>query len=130
MYSERLTFTVLPLLYLRTSRAWTPCPSGSWKRKGGRSDSIRSIGFADTYRFNVRWLQETCRILKLDAIWITGTRNIIFSLGFALQSLKFKVILNQTTWAKPDPPPNALHTAFTSLKAVVVRHRLRLRAGL
>ena len=42
----RLTFTVMPHFYLRTSRVWTPCPSGSRKRKAGRSDSIRSIGFA------------------------------------------------------------------------------------
>ena len=26
--------------------------------------------------------------------------------------MRFKII-NQITWAKPDPPPNALHTAFT-----------------
>ena len=25
---------------------------------------------------------------------------------------------NKITWAKPDPPPNTLHTAFTHLKAV------------
>jgi hypothetical protein len=43
LYSERLTFTVLPLLYLRTSRSWTPCPSGTRKRNG-HSDSIRSMG--------------------------------------------------------------------------------------
>ena len=93
MYFGRLTFTGLPLFYLRTSRSWTPCPSGSRKRRAERSDSIRSIGFAVTHRFNVRWLQETCRILKLDGtIWVTGTRHIIFSLGFALQRLKFKVI--------------------------------------
>jgi site-specific DNA-methyltransferase (adenine-specific) len=57
-----------------------------------KGDWDRSMGFAVTHRFNVRWLQETCRILKLDGtIWVTGTRHIIFSLGFALQSLKFKV---------------------------------------
>jgi hypothetical protein len=28
------------------------------------------------------------------------------------------VILNQITWAKPDPPPNALHTAFTHARGV------------
>jgi hypothetical protein len=43
----KLTFTVLPHFYLRTSRALTPCASGSRKRKAGRSDSIRSIGIAD-----------------------------------------------------------------------------------
>ena len=42
----KLTFTVMPHFYLRTSRVWTPCPSGSRKRKVRRSDSIRSIGFA------------------------------------------------------------------------------------
>ncbi|MDP9379915.1 MAG: site-specific DNA-methyltransferase, partial [Chloroflexota bacterium] len=38
--------------------------------------------------------------------------HIIFSIGFALQSMGFRVI-NQVAWQKPDPPPNALHTAFT-----------------
>ena len=37
-------FTVMLLFYLRTSRSWTPYPSGSRKRKARRSDSIRSIG--------------------------------------------------------------------------------------
>ena len=50
MYYEQLTkitkstITVMPHFYLRTSRSWTACPSGSRKRKAGRSDSIRSIG--------------------------------------------------------------------------------------
>jgi hypothetical protein len=78
----------------------------------------RSMGFEADHRFNVGWLREARRILKPDGtIWVTGTHHIIFSLGFALQSMKFKLI-NQITWAKPDPPPNALHTAFTHLKAV------------
>ena len=95
-------------------------PKGTLKRKE-RSDSIRSIGFAEDHRFNVRWLKEACRILKPDGtIWVTGTHHIIFSLGFALQTMRLKLI-NQITWAKPDPPPNALHTAFTHPKAVVVR---------
>ena len=80
----------------------------------------RSLGFAEDHRFNVRWLKAACRILKPDGtIWVTGTHHIIFSLGFALQTMRCKII-NQITWAKPDPPPNALHTAFTHLKAVEV----------
>jgi hypothetical protein len=51
--------------YLRTSRVWTPCPSGSRKRKAGRSDSIRSIGFEKDLEFVARWLWEACRVLKL-----------------------------------------------------------------
>jgi site-specific DNA-methyltransferase (adenine-specific) len=87
--------------------------------KSGRLASVdkgawdRSMGFAEDHRFNVRWLEEACRILKPEGtIWVMGTHHIIFSLGFALQTMKFRLI-NQITWAKPDPPPNALHTAFT-----------------
>jgi len=32
------------LFYLRTSSSWAPSPSGTLKRKAGRSDSIQSIG--------------------------------------------------------------------------------------
>jgi site-specific DNA-methyltransferase (adenine-specific) len=87
-------------------------PNCTWKLKTGRSDSIRSMGFAEDHRFNVRWLKEACRILKPDGtIWVTGTHHIIFSLGFALQTMKFKLI-NLIVWQEPDPGPNALHAAF------------------
>jgi site-specific DNA-methyltransferase (adenine-specific) len=88
--------------------------------KGGRIASVdkgawdRSLGsFEKDHEFNVRWLREARRILKpAGAIWVTGTHHVIFSLGFALQSLGFRVI-NDITWEKPDPPPNAMRTAFT-----------------
>jgi site-specific DNA-methyltransferase (adenine-specific) len=61
----------------------------------------------------VRWLGAARRVLKSDGtLWVTGTHHIIFSLGFALQRLGFRII-NQIAWQKPDPVPNALHTAFT-----------------
>jgi hypothetical protein len=41
--------------------------------------------------------------------------------------LYFERLMDQITWHKPDPPPNALHTAFTHLKAVgAIRPRRRL----
>lgn len=88
--------------------------------KSGRMDSVdkgawdRSLGsFEKDHEFNVRWLKEARRVLKPDGtIWVSGTHHIIFSIGFALQTLKFRVI-NSVVWEKPDPPPNALHTAFT-----------------
>jgi hypothetical protein len=68
-------------------------PRRTRKRKADCSDFIRSIGFAEDHRFNVRWLKEACRILKPDGtIWVTGTHHIIFSLGFALQSMRLKII--------------------------------------
>lgn len=87
--------------------------------KSGRLASVdkgiwdRSMGFRKDHEFNVRWLKEARRVLKPDGtIWVTGTHHIIFSIGFALQVLKFRII-NDITWEKPDPTPNALHTAFT-----------------
>jgi site-specific DNA-methyltransferase (adenine-specific) len=81
-----------------------PVDKGAWDK---------SMGFRADHRFNVVWLKEARRILKPDGtIWVTGTHHIIFSLGFALQSMHFKLI-NQITWSKPNPPPNLLHTAFT-----------------
>ena len=88
--------------------------------KGGRLDSVdkgdwdRSLGsFEKDHEFNVRWLKEARRVLKPDGtIWVSGTHHVIFSIGFALQTLGFRVI-NSVVWEKPDPPPNALHTAFT-----------------
>ncbi len=44
------------------------------------------------------------RVLKPDStLWVTGTHHIIFSLGFALQRLGFRII-NSVAWQKPDPP--------------------------
>jgi site-specific DNA-methyltransferase (adenine-specific) len=61
-----------------------PVDKGAWDR---------SMGFAEDHQFNVRWLKEASRILKPDGtIWVTGTHHIIFSLGFALQTMRFKII--------------------------------------
>ena len=61
-----------------------PVDKGSWDR---------SLGFKKDHEFNVRWLREARRVLKPDGtLWVSGTHHIIFSLGFALQSLGFRVI--------------------------------------
>jgi hypothetical protein len=92
--------------------------SGQRKRRSECSDSIRSKGFREDHEFNVRWLRAARRVLEPDGtLWVTGTHHIIFSIGFALQRLGFRII-NQIAWQKPDPVPNALHTAFTQMKAV------------
>ncbi|MEQ1852989.1 MAG: site-specific DNA-methyltransferase, partial [Chthoniobacteraceae bacterium] len=57
--------------------------------------------------------QRCQQALKPDGtIWITGTQHVIFSVGFALQQLGFK-ILNDITWEKPNPPPNLSCRYFT-----------------
>ena len=87
-----------------------PVDKGGWDRSLG--------SFEKDHAFNVRWLREARRVLKPDGtLWVSGTHHIIFSLGFALQRLGFKII-NNVVWSKPNPTPNALHTAFTQTKAV------------
>jgi site-specific DNA-methyltransferase (adenine-specific) len=55
------------------------------------------MGFASDRRFNVGWLREARRILKPDGtIWVTGTHHVIFSLGFALQSMDFRLMIQIT----------------------------------
>ncbi len=64
------------------------------------------------------------RVLKPGGtIWVSGTHHVIFSLGFALQTLGFRII-NSVAWEKLDPSPNALHTVFTHPKAVATHPRL------
>jgi site-specific DNA-methyltransferase (adenine-specific) len=82
-----------------------PVDKGSWDRSLG--------SFEADHAWNVRWLKEARRVLKPGgSLWVTGTHHVIFSLGFALQSLGFRVI-NALVWEKPDPVPNAMHTTFT-----------------
>src|SRR5215212_12275233 len=108
----------MPLFYFRTTSSWASSPNSTRKRKAGCSDSIRSKGLEKDDEFNVRWLCAARRVLKPDGtLWVSGTHHIIFSIDFALQRLGFKII-NQIFSQKPDPVANALHTAFTHLKAV------------
>ena len=94
--------------------------------KSGRLVSVdkggwdRPMGLAKDHEFNVRWLRAARRVLKPDGtLWVSGTHHIIFSLGFALQRLGFRII-NQIIWQKPDPVPNALHTAFTHVHETLI----------
>ena len=89
-----------------------PVDKGSWDRSLG--------SFEEDHAFNERWLREAHRVLKPGGtIWVSGTHHVIFGIGFALQTLGFKVI-NSVAWEKPDPPPNALHTAFTHAHETLV----------
>jgi hypothetical protein len=45
-------------------------------------------------------------------IWVTGTHHVIFSVGYAMQQLGYR-ILNDIAWEKPNPPPNLGCRCFT-----------------
>ena len=81
-----------------------PVDKGNWDR---------SRGLREDHKFNLRWLKAARRILKPDGtLWVTGTQHIIFSLGFALQQLGYRIV-NDIIWQKPNATPNAMHTTFT-----------------
>lgn len=73
----------------------------------------KSRGPELNHEFNVEWLRRCQRALRPDGtIWISGTHHVIFSIGYALQQLGFK-ILNEIAWEKPNPPPNLSCRYFT-----------------
>jgi len=66
----------------------------------GRWDVSR--GIEENHKFNLAWLSECQKVLaKNGVIWVSGTAHVIFSVGFAMQQLGFK-ILNDIIWFKPN----------------------------
>jgi len=79
-----------------------------------------SKGAEENHKFNVEWL-KLCKeaLTKNGTIWISGTSHIIFSIGYALQQLNFK-ILNDIIWEKSNPPPNLSCRYFTHSTEIVL----------
>jgi site-specific DNA-methyltransferase (adenine-specific) len=65
-----------------------------------------SRGAVEDHVFVKEWLSACRRVLKPDGtLWVSGTLHVIYSVGFAMQELGYK-ILNDVVWEKPNPPPN------------------------
>jgi len=80
----------------------------------------KSKGPELNHQFNTEWLQRCQKILKPNGtIWVTGTHHVIFSIGFAMQQIGFK-ILNDIAWEKPNPPPNLSCRYFTHSTETVI----------
>ena len=81
--------------------------------KVDKGDWDKSRGAEENHNFNREWLKRCQRVLKENGtIWVTGTHHVIFSVGYAMQQLGFK-ILNDIAWEKPNPPPNLSCRYFT-----------------
>ncbi len=81
--------------------------------KVDKGDWDKSRGAELNHEFNTEWLRRCQKVLRPNGtIWITGTSHVIFSVGYALQQLGFK-ILNDIAWEKPNPPPNLSCRYFT-----------------
>ena len=73
----------------------------------------KSRGAEFNHEFNLEWLRRCQRVLKPNGtIWVSGTHHVIFSIGYAMQQLGYK-ILNDIAWEKPNPPPNLSCRYFT-----------------
>jgi site-specific DNA-methyltransferase (adenine-specific) len=74
-------------------------------------DAGRSL--EEIHDFNFKWL-AVCRekLSNSGTIFVSGTFHNIYSIGFNLQSLGFK-ILNDISWFKVNPPPNLSCRYFT-----------------
>ena len=73
----------------------------------------KSKGPEINHEFNREWLQRCQTLLKPNGtVWVSGTMHVIYSIGFAMQQLGFK-LLNDIAWEKPNPPPNLACRYFT-----------------
>jgi site-specific DNA-methyltransferase (adenine-specific) len=100
--------------------------NGGFTCHSGRRAPVRkgawdaSRGVAEDHRFNVAWLAACQRVLKPEGtLWVSGTQHGIFSVGFALQSLGFK-LLNTVTWYKPNASPNLSCRYFTHSSELLI----------
>jgi site-specific DNA-methyltransferase (adenine-specific) len=79
-----------------------------------------SKGLKETHEFNLKWLKACQDVLTENGtIWVSGTQHVIFSIGFAMQELGFK-ILNDISWDKVNPPPNLSCRYFTHATETII----------
>jgi len=65
----------------------------------------KSRGVKENHQFTLDWLKACQRVLKPDGtIWVSGTTHIIYSIGYAMQELGYK-ILNDIIWYKHSLQP-------------------------
>lgn len=84
----------------------------------GKWDS--SNGIEADFEFHKNWLEECKRVLKpTGTIWISGTYHSIYSCGYLLQLLGFK-LLNDICWFKPNAPPNLSCRYFTASHEMLI----------
>ena len=80
----------------------------------------KSKGIETDHEFSLKWLAACRRVLKEDGtIWVSGTMHNIFSIGFAMQKLGYK-ILNDISWFKPNASPNLSCRYFTHSHETVI----------
>jgi site-specific DNA-methyltransferase (adenine-specific) len=87
------------------SNGGTTCRAGK-RASVDKGEWDRSRGLEEDHAFHQAWLRECQRVLKTSGtLWVSGTQHVIFSIGYALQELRFR-LLNTVSWQKPNAPPH------------------------
>jgi site-specific DNA-methyltransferase (adenine-specific) len=88
-----------------------PVSKGKWDQ---------SKGLTADHDFTLAWLERCQKLLKPDGtLWVSGTLHVIYSIGYAMQQLGFK-LLNDIVWEKPNPPPNLACRYFTHSTEIII----------
>ncbi len=87
----------------------------------GVKDSWDKFGsFVEYDAFCIAWLKECKRVLKKNGtIWVIGSFQNIFRLGYIMQNLGFWV-LNDVIWHKSNPVPNFRGTRFCNAHETLI----------
>lgn len=101
------------------SNGGSTCRSGK-RASVNKGDWDQCRGAAENHAFNKAWLAACQRLLsKNGTIWVSGTSHVIYSVGYAMQELGYK-LLNDIIWEKPNPPPNLSCRYFTHSTETVI----------
>lgn len=100
--------------------------NGGFSCQGGKRVAVKkgdwdkSNGIEQDHAFTSAWLKACQRLLKPSGtIWVSGTQHVIFSVGFAMQQLGYK-LLNTVTWYKPNASPHLACRYFTHSTEILV----------
>jgi site-specific DNA-methyltransferase (adenine-specific) len=59
------------------------------------------------FRFTARWLEEACRVVRPNGnVLVFGSFHNIYLIGFVLQYVLQRRLMQQITWFKPNAQPN------------------------
>jgi len=85
-----------------------------------KGDWDKSQGIDKDYKFIKQWLTACQRVLKDNGtIWVSGTNHVIYTVGYAMHELGFK-LLNDIVWFKRNAPPNLSCRYFTHSTETVI----------
>lgn len=75
----------------------------------------------DFFAFNAAWLREVCRVVRPNGnLLVFGTYHNIYQLGFILQHVLERRVLNSIIWFKPNAQPNITARALTESTEQIV----------